>query len=226
MTQIWSFWNICESRMIPNPSTPIGVPSLGLASAVAATVLELASVAWSRARASIPVGTTPNEPELAGILRDEMVQEKAARGLELRIQEEVGTRSRRRRKPDGRIDIMVIYSFNEEEYFAVECKRVCVSKRSLARAYVSQGVARFISGKYASGHDAGAMIGFAMDCDCLGCAYQVADCLRKKVKELAIVREWRDESPRLRLQNVYSTGHDDGQHVKSFELFHLFLSLN
>src|SRR5690349_24951327 len=97
--------------MIPNPSTPVGIPSLGLASAVAATVLELASVAWSRALASGSIGATLDERELAGILRHEMVQEKKKRRLELRIEEEVGTRSPQRKKLDERMDIMFIYIF-------------------------------------------------------------------------------------------------------------------
>jgi len=79
-----------------------------------------------------------------------MRAEKKQRGIaNLRVEEEVGTRSSPGSpKPEGRIDVKVIYSFDEDEYFGIECKRVGGNRaRDLAREYVTEGVLRFVGGK-------------------------------------------------------------------------------
>ena len=67
----------------------------------------------------------------------------------------------------GRIDLRLIHGYREEVYFALECKRLNVvangKRSSLAGEYVEEGMARFVTGKYAGGLDKGGMLGYVMD---------------------------------------------------------------
>jgi hypothetical protein len=65
----------------------------------------------------------------------------------------------------GRIDITLqfLHQFGDEDaYVAVECKRVRAQDASLNASYVSQGVDRFVTGKYAAGHEWGFMLGYVL----------------------------------------------------------------
>ena len=65
----------------------------------------------------------------------------------------------------GRIDItfQFLHQFgNEDAYVAIECKRVGATYTSLHANYVSKGVDRFVTGKYAAGHDWGFMLGYVI----------------------------------------------------------------
>ena len=65
----------------------------------------------------------------------------------------------------GRIDITLqfLHQFGDEDaYVAVECKRVHASDSSLNASYVTNGVDRFVTGKYGAGHDWGFMLGYVL----------------------------------------------------------------
>jgi hypothetical protein len=65
----------------------------------------------------------------------------------------------------GRIDIVLrfLHQFGDEEaYLAVECKRVGHGEYTLNQRYVTQGVDRFVTGQYASGHHWGMMLGYVL----------------------------------------------------------------
>jgi hypothetical protein len=65
----------------------------------------------------------------------------------------------------GRIDITLqfLHQFGDEDAFvAVECKRVRAGDTGLSTSYVTQGVERFASGKYAAGHAWGFMLGYVL----------------------------------------------------------------
>src|SRR5690348_324251 len=80
------------------------------------------------------------------------------------IEEEIGTRSGSNPlKPDGRIDIKIIYSFDETEYFGIECKRANDTGNDLAKRHIQKGLMRFVTGKYSPNHDWMAMVGFVID---------------------------------------------------------------
>jgi hypothetical protein len=50
----------------------------------------------------------------------------------------------------------------EDAYVAIECKRVGLGMATLNGRYVSEGVDRFVTGKYAGGHEWGFMLGYVL----------------------------------------------------------------
>ena len=121
-----------------------------------ATVLSITVTAWPEALASGEINTGSCEPDIAGSLGKAMIAEKKRRaGLaeQLRIEEEVGTRSNDTViRTDGRIDIKIIYSWDEDEYFGMECKKISSGDKEFAKKYVLDGMMRFVTGKYGRGH--------------------------------------------------------------------------
>lgn len=69
----------------------------------------------------------------------------------------------------GKIDLAVLFDRERERYLAYECKRLNVvnagSRSSLATAYVTQGMMRFITEQYAEDLPLGCMLGYVMDGD-------------------------------------------------------------
>lgn len=69
----------------------------------------------------------------------------------------------------GKIDIGVLLTWNRDFYLAYECKRLNVigpsGRSSLATAYVTQGMMRFLTEQYAEGLLVGCMLGYVMDND-------------------------------------------------------------
>ena len=66
---------------------------------------------------------------------------------------------------EGRIDIVVRFldQFGDEDaYVAVECKKVAAYDSNLNRKYVTSGVGRFVSGKYAKDHERAFMLGYVL----------------------------------------------------------------
>ena len=65
----------------------------------------------------------------------------------------------------GRIDIVLqfLHQFgNENAYVAVECKRLRPGDATLNARYVSQGVDRFVAGRYAARHECAFMLGYLL----------------------------------------------------------------
>jgi hypothetical protein len=69
----------------------------------------------------------------------------------------------------GIIDIGALLDWERERYIAYECKRLNVThngkRSSLATAYVTEGMMRFINEKYAEGLPIGCMLGYVIDGD-------------------------------------------------------------
>ena len=68
----------------------------------------------------------------------------------------------------GKIDFVVCWDQDREKYLAYEAKRLNVkSKRgstsSLATAYVTQGLVRFVTEQYSKGLPVGCMLGYVLD---------------------------------------------------------------
>jgi len=169
------------------------------------------------------------EVDIAGELVREAITEKRRRGIQnLRIEEEVGTRaSSRSPKPEGRIDIKVIYSFDESEYFGIECKRVS-GRRSdgLARKYIDNGLMRFVTGKYSSGDRWAGMIGFVIDGQTLASVRLIADEIATRSEELGLDAGWRSETGFGRIGQLYRTRHRRSRPKARIDILHLFLTLN
>jgi len=200
---------------------------------IIATVLDITVTSWIRVQSTKIVSATSHETEIAGYLGREMIKEKNQRpGLEnqLRIEEEVGTRSSFTIvKPDGRIDIKIIYSFNESEYFGIECKRVAGggsrSAKKLAQKYVADGVMRFVIGKYSPDHDWAAMIGFVLKGEISDCIKLIRNNLTSTKIDTCIEEDWSPEDKFGYYKDIYRTGHRQKDRATRMTILHLFLAI-
>jgi hypothetical protein len=207
--------------------TSYGELAIRLPLDIIATVLDITMVGWSYVISSGKANISSTEPEIAGHLGREMTAEKNRRpGLknQLRIEEEVGTRSSLTSdKPEGRIDIKIIYSFNEAEYFGMECKRVTSKNSRLAQKYVDDGVMRFVAGKYSPSHDWAAMVGFVIDGNSNGCINLIRNYLTRKCQETCLEEDWAVDTSFGATPNLYGTSHRQQGRSFLFRLLHLFL---
>jgi hypothetical protein len=205
-----------------------GRPSLNLDIDLIATILDLLRVGWAAVRVSGEITPESTEPEIARRLSREMIFEKKRRRINLRFEEEVGAAL----SPDaprltGRIDVKVIYSWDEDEYFCIECKRVRGrGGGTLAAKYVDEGITRFVSEKYSPGHSWAAMTGFVVDGEVVGAVKLVSDAVSSKKTTIALVEDWATEDRFGRHEHLYRTRHRQIHHNSPIDLLHLFLALD
>ncbi|MFW6316062.1 MAG: hypothetical protein ACOC1Z_03055 [Cyanobacteriota bacterium] len=223
-----------ESNAISSSHTGEGeLGKIPISQDIIATILDITIVAWSSILALNKITSQMLETMLAGYLRQQMIYEKNSRlGVknQIRIESEVGTLSSQESiEPEGRIDIKVIYSFVEDEYFSMECKRVSSSTRGkdkdLARKYIDEGILRFVEGVYSPNHDFGSMIGFVIDGNVQGCIDRVCKRLEARKNETYLEEDWVEETNFVQHPNLYRTRHRQYNHNSSINVLHLFLEV-
>jgi len=196
---------------------------------VVATVLDITVAAWPRLCESQRVSPSDKEDDITDQLRWEMVSEKARRDPppQVRFERETQRDDPEKEYPTGLIDVYVIYSFDETDYFAIECKKVTDRHEQRANYYIREGISRFTSGKYSPGHPYGAMIAFVTE----GTAEAAADLLGQKIvdfdKHATKIRTawgWQTEKRFGRFANLYSTMHGQAGTQNTILLLHLFLA--
>lgn len=218
--------------MIPlDDSNVFGEPTTTLPINIIATVLDITIIRWSKVIANKEVNVNDLEPKIAGCLSRAMRKEKNSRpGLkhQIRIETEVGTlRSPESIEPEGRIDIKIIYSFDEAEYFGMECKRVSSTKpdRDLATKYVKNGVLRFVEEIYSPGHDWGAMLGFVIDKKINENIKLVEERISKYKQDVCLEQDWMIDEDFETISNLYRTCHRQKSHNSLINILHLFLEI-
>ena len=148
------------------PDLPYGSPAFALSDDQIATVLDLVCRGADEARANITPGML--EVPTTIVVRKAMRRVKKALGftnLQVRGEHELDDMSTTDPSILGRIDITLqfLHQFGDEDaYVAVECKRVRAGDASLNGSYVTHGVHRFVTGKYAAGHEWGFMLGYVL----------------------------------------------------------------
>lgn len=217
--------------MIPySDSGSVGDASAVFLEDLIATVLSVAVAAWPDALASGEISMGSSEPDIAGSLGKAMIAQKKRRtGLDkqFRIEEEVGTRSSPAVvRTDGRIDIKIIYSFDEDEYFGMECKKLKGGGKDLAEKYVTDGMMRFVSGKYGRGHPWGAMLGFVLDGDVDGSWKLICTHLKTLRRDTRMKGRWVVHRAWASLPRLYRTHHYQIGQITPMALLHLFLSFS
>jgi hypothetical protein len=69
----------------------------------------------------------------------------------------------------GEIDMAALFDWERERYLAYECKRLNIAvpggRSSLATAYVTEGMMRFLTEQYGEGLPFGCMLGYVLDGD-------------------------------------------------------------
>ena len=142
-----------------------------LASEITTTILRTVEAGWTLASQSLDVNADAREVPMTERLRDGMRSAlnsgKFSWGRTMAVLP--GTESRSRPDvllPDGRTDIsiLLIQTFSQlgehDPHAIIECKRIAGGTSQLCREYVVEGIDRFRTGKYASNHSAGFMVGY------------------------------------------------------------------
>ncbi|MGS0969606.1 hypothetical protein [Burkholderia sp. BCC1972] len=148
------------------PDLPIGRPSFDLSEDQIATVVDLLCSGVAAARPLLRPGMleVPITIHVKKAMR-RLKKELGLSNLEIVGEFEVLDLSNDAPEVLGRIDIILrfLHQFGDEEaYLAVECKRVGHGDSGLNQRYVTQGVNRFVTGQYATGHHWGMMLGYVL----------------------------------------------------------------
>lgn len=168
------------------------------------------------------------EVSLTRRFRARLRQDKDARLLPLRIERESVEDTLEAGEELGRIDLRFSHGFRENVYFAFECKRLNLvdssRRQSKAGEYVSNGLMRFIDGRYGRGLDSGGMIGYVMDGDVRWAIVAVDRVIRSRREVLRLLGEKLANCPlMLGHEQIRETRHEmEGQILR---MFHLFLPM-
>ena len=194
------------------------------------TALQILHKAWPAVVGDQDVSDETKEDDITDILRRRMSDVKRSMDPmpQMRFERESQSDATEDSSELGLIDIQVAYTWNEETYFVIECKRIWSIDNSLALKYVRKGINRFASGKYSAGHAYGAMVGYVLCGDCDACVVRIRDVLAKEpVGETGFdeVHGWRD-SPIVPGVEAASTRHLQKAHANIIELIHTLVDLS
>jgi hypothetical protein len=207
------------------PDVPFGLPSFSLSGDQIATVLDLLCRGCDEAKPHLAAGML--EVPTTIVVRKAMRRVKRTLGLtNLQIRGEHELEDMASTDPAllGRIDITLqfLHQFGEEDaYVAVECKRVHAGDPSLNASYVSNGVDRFVTGKYGAGHDWGFMLGYVLALPAATIVEAVDAKIRKAYGEDAALGE--QSAHALALAVLEGSLQQNGNHA--IKLKHVFVDM-
>lgn len=196
---------------------------------VVGTVLDITASAWVELIGQSKVHPTDDEDTITDALRWEMDAEKRRRdpSPQLRFERETQSDDLTGARPTGLIDVYVVYSWHQKEYFAMECKKVDDSRAEAARRYIESGIVRFVIGKYSPNHAYGAMVGYVTAGTVASAAAFVGDKLVAYDGAETLLDNdwgWRTESRFGPVPALYSTRHGQTETTHKIVLVHLFFS--
>ena len=131
--------------------------------------------------------------------------------------------------PLGLIDFKVLYTWNDETYMTMECKRITSTESSLALRYVRNGINRFSSGKYSPGHAFGIITGYVICANPEGCAESVSTTLGSEPDKVTGYDSgfgWQTDDDLVEGKRHYRSRHRQQIATNTIELIHAFMSLN
>ena len=207
------------------PDGPFGRPAFGLSADQIATVVDLTCRGTEEARAEVTPGML--EVPITVIVRKAMRRVKATlalTNLEVRGEHELEDMATTDATILGRIDITLkfLHQFGDEDaYVAIECKRVGAGFSDLNARYVTQGVDRFVTGKYAAGHEWGFMLGYMLKLPIEHVVKTVDDRIRKTYGKVATMSP--DVGHALALAILECALVQNGTHV--IRLKHIFVDM-
>ncbi|MDH1210543.1 hypothetical protein N5C38_05665 [Pseudomonas chengduensis] len=122
----------------------------------------------------------------------------------------------------GRIDIILrfLHQFGDEEaYLGIECKRVGHGESALNQRYVTQGVDRFVTGKYAAGHHWGMMLGYVLKLPSATMVQRIDTRLRETYGEAARLSDLDAHAEALSLHFGELTQGAEGHVIRLLHVF-------
>lgn len=131
----------------------------------------------------------------------------------------------------GEMDIAFypVGSSREDIYFCLECKRLHVTKNgkfnTLATEYVTQGMMRFINGKYSMTINHGGMLGYVLNSDTDQAINNVGNAIQTRYTDLEMSPpgNMRPSSVRPSDTNARETQHTRLHNEGLFQIHHLFV---
>lgn len=207
-----------------SPDLPVGRPSFDLSEDQLATVVDLLCRGVAAARPLLQPGML--EVPITIHVKKAMRRLKKDLGLSnLEITGEFELLDLSNDDPEvlGRIDIILrfLHQFGDEEaYLAVECKRVGHGESALNQRYVTQGVHRFVTGQYATGHHFGMMLGYVLKLPGAAMVKGIDARIRASYGEAAKLNDLDPHPDALSLHSGDLT-QDAGGHV--IRLMHIFV---
>lgn len=197
---------------------------------IAVLVLRILHNAWPTTIADSQVTLTTDEDLISDVLRWKMVEAKNRLDPvpQLRFERESQSDDPELDTPLGLIDIKILYTWNDETYLTMECKRITSTENSLALRYVRNGVNRFASGKYSPGHAFGIIVGYVICGNSDSCAERVSCTLANEPEtETGYDAKfgWKTDDDLIDGQRHYRTRHRQEIAVNNIELIHVFLPI-
>ena len=207
------------------PDTPYGRPAFELSDDQIATVMDLVCRGARATRPHVAPGML--EVRITSIVRKAMKRVKRALGLtnlEIHGEHELDNMATNDANILGRIDIVLqfLHQFGDENaYVAVECKRLLPGDATLNGRYVSQGVDRFVTGKYAASHEWGFMLGYMLALPAEDVIHFIDRRIRKVYGESAALKS--ESRHRLSVAVLAGSLVQDGHH--RIRLKHVFVDM-
>lgn len=199
--------------------------------AVMRTALQILHQAWPTVASDSRVTRSTNEDDITNILRRRMsdVKQTMTPPPAMRFERESQSDAAEDETDIGLIDIMVCYTWNEETYFVIECKRIWSTDNTLALEYVRKGTNRFASGKYSAGHAFGAMVGYVLCGDVDRCVERIVAVLAKEpIADTGYDPQhgWQTRTDLIPNVDAVSTRHRQASHSNEIELIHSFVEVS
>ena len=140
-----------------------------------------------------------------------------------------GTESRSQKtisRPDGLTDIPVCFPdifeacLDHDPHAIIECKRIAGSDRALCRLYVTEGIDRFVSGKYSRRHAVAFMCGYLQSDD----VELAVDGVNRYLSKKGRVTEKLGSPAIVRDAWARSSRHPRGSNRHDIDIHHAFLA--
>lgn len=198
---------------------------------IAILVLRILHDAWPATIADSQVTRTSGEDSISNILRWKMVDAKNRVNPipSIRFEREPQSDDPELDTPLGLIDIKVLYTWNDQTYLTIECKRITSEDNSLALKYVRDGVNRFASCKYGAGHAFGIVTGYVICGNPDRCAERVSTVLSAEPEDETgydLDFGWQVDDGLVEGKRHYRSRHRQKIATNTIELIHAFVPLN
>lgn len=138
-------------------------------------------------------------------------------------QKEDATKAKPRGKPPT-VDFCFRDGFDDRVYFGAECKLLDEGNRRYLKAYLddTEGIGRFLNGRYAAHAGAGAMVGYVR----FGSCDNVAASLGEAIQKLDGKPKLKRSQTLSRFDQLYESHHTRNWPVAGFLCYHLLFGFN
>jgi len=192
-------------------------------------ILELVLSAWEEMPSLDP--DTHENPITKDLCR-RMIQNKKNSELPFRISYQSVELEPIDGTDQGDMDIAFLPSQTSQEniYFCLECKRLHVTKNgkfsSLATEYVTEGMMRFVSGRYSAAVNHGGMLGFVLNSNTVQAVTNVGGVIQARHIDLGMASpgDMQFSSVRPADTNARETHHVRPHNNDPFHIHHIFVS--